>query len=81
MAIFIDTPLDIAMARRLLRDYTDNPITEVKNDLINYLSRGRNAYLEMNKSVKPSSDIAIKGELPTQLIINQLLEEIKLRGF
>ncbi|MNY63480.1 hypothetical protein D3C86_2004450 [compost metagenome] len=68
------------MARRLLRDYSDNPIAEVRNDLKNYLSRGRNAYLEMQRSVKPNSDLTIKGELPTQVIITQLLEEFKNRG-
>ncbi|ALA51870.1 hypothetical protein KHT88_11095 [Alkalihalobacillus clausii] len=64
-SIYIDTPLDIAMARRILRDFSESPIDDVRNDLTNYLSRGRTAYLEMERTVKPNSDIVIDGSLPT----------------
>ncbi len=37
--IFIDTPLDIALARRILRDFIEDPIENVRNDVENYLSR------------------------------------------
>ncbi|WP_332698632.1 hypothetical protein [Halalkalibacter lacteus] len=78
--IYIDTPLDIAMARRILRDFTENPIHDVRNDLSNYLSRGRTAYLELERSVKPNSDIVIDGSLPTTLIIGRIIEEIRNRS-
>lgn len=51
LAIYIDTPLDIAMARRILRDYGDSPIEDKRNDLINYLARARGAYLNMERTV------------------------------
>lgn len=76
MAIYIDTPLDIAMARRLLRNYKENPIEDIHNDLTNYLVRGRAAYLEMEKTVKPSSDIVIEGYLDTSIIVDRILGEI-----
>lgn len=78
--IYIDTPLDIAMARRILRDFTESPIDDVQNDLINYLSDGRAAYLEMINTVKPNSDIVIDGSLNLTLIVNQILEGIRNRG-
>ncbi|MBO1628533.1 hypothetical protein [Bacillus arachidis] len=77
--IYIDTPLDIAMARRILRDFNESLFDDVRDDLTNYLSRGRTAYLEMIKTVKPNSDIVIDGSLPTILIVNQILEEINKR--
>lgn len=77
--IYIDTPLDIAMARRILRDFNENLFDDVLDDLTNYLSRGRAAYLEMIKTVKSNSDIVIDGSLPTTLIIDQILEEINKR--
>jgi uridine kinase len=80
MAIYIDTPLDIAMARRILRDFTKNPIDDVRDDLSNYLIRGRAAFLEMERTVKPNSDIVIDGSLPTALIVNKIIEEITTKN-
>ncbi|MZQ83054.1 hypothetical protein GQF01_13150 [Paenibacillus sp. 5J-6] len=79
LSVFIDTPLDIAMARRILRDDMERPIDDVRTDLRNYLLRGRDAYLEMQRTVKPNSDIVIDGLLPATRIVNQLLDEIKNR--
>lgn len=39
--IFIDTPLDIAMARRILRDFKETSIDHLLNDMSNYLTHGR----------------------------------------
>ncbi|OBZ09051.1 hypothetical protein A8L34_23175 [Bacillus sp. FJAT-27264] len=74
--IFIDTPLDVAMARRILRDYSDRPIQSVLEDASNYLSRGRVAYLEMLNTVKPHSDFIVDGSLPVHEIVNKLLKII-----
>ncbi|RFB28731.1 hypothetical protein [Brevibacillus sp. VP] len=79
MAIYIDTPLDMAMARRLLRDYKENPIEDIRNDLTDYLVSGRPAYLEMERSVKPSSDVIIEGYLHTSSIVDRIIEEVTIR--
>jgi uridine kinase len=79
LAIYNDTSLDIAMARRILRDYGDSPIEDIRNDLTNYLVRARGAYLNMERTVKPSSDIVIEGYLPTAIIVDRILEEVKNR--
>ena len=75
-AIFIDTPLDIAMARRILRDMINKPSNLLKDDLNCYLSRGRIAYLEMIKTIKPSSNFLIDGSLSADKIVNQIMEQI-----
>ena len=60
-AIFIDTPLDIAMARRILRDMNNATGEEIRQDLEMYLKYARVAYVQMLKDVLPSSDYVIDG--------------------
>lgn len=52
--VFIDTPLDVAMARRLLRD--DCSMESLKESLLSYLSGGRTIYLHFQQQVKEKSD-------------------------
>lgn len=75
-AIFIDTPLDIAMARRILRDMINQSSNLLKDDLNCYLSRGRIAYLEMIKTIKLSSDFVVDGSLSVDNIVHQIMEQI-----
>jgi uridine kinase len=77
LAIFIDTPLDIAMARRILREQKESAITDIHDELQNYLSRGRPAYIEMLKSVKPNSDVVIDGSLDISEIVAQIMVTVK----
>lgn len=60
-AIFIDTPLDIAMARRILRDRKDASGDEIREDLEMYLKYARIAYVQMLEDILPSSDYVIDG--------------------
>jgi uridine kinase len=60
-AIFIDTPLDIAMARRVLRDMKDATADEIRKDMEIYLKFARVAYMQMLKDILPSSDYVIDG--------------------
>ncbi|WP_027084407.1 hypothetical protein [Cohnella panacarvi] len=76
-SIFIDTPLDVAMARRILRDFNKSSTEEVLNDMRNYLSRGRHAYLAMLKDEKSSSDVIVDGTKPVETIVNEIYEIIR----
>lgn len=78
LTIFIDTPLDIAMARRMLRDYRDKNADAILDELSNYISRGRKGYESMLKTTKPNSDLVIDGSLPVDDIIKIICSEIKL---
>lgn len=75
-AIFIDTPLDIAMARRLLRDEASQSPDLLKIDLNGYLSGGRTAYLEMIKTIKPNSDFVVDGSLNVNDIVSQIMVQL-----
>lgn len=76
--VFVDTPLDIAMARRILRDMIDKPSNLLKNDMNTYLSMARVSYLEHIKIVKPNSDLVVDGSLSTDEIVSQILKQISL---
>ncbi|WP_404431874.1 hypothetical protein [Sutcliffiella horikoshii] len=80
LSIYIDTPLDVAMARRILRNHTDSNINDVRNDVKFYLQYGRVAYLEMENSIKPNSDIVIDGTLPSDKIVELIIKEMRDRG-
>lgn len=80
LSIYIDTPLDVAMARRILRDHTKSNINDVRNEVKFYLQSGRVAYLEMKNSIKPNSDIVIDGTLPPDKIVELIIKEIRDRG-
>ncbi|MCH4566152.1 hypothetical protein [Bacillus sp. ES1-5] len=79
VTIFIDTPLDIAMARRILRDFKEDTIDEIHNDLKHYMTFARKAYLEAIHTVKPNSDIILDGSLSVSEIINHAVEELGRR--
>jgi len=72
-AIFIDTPLDIAMARRVLRDMKDSSADEIRFDMEMYLKYARVAYVQMLKDVLPSSDYVIDGTKG----LEEMAEELK----
>ena len=72
-AIFIDTPLDIAMVRRVLRDMKDASAEEIREDMEMYLKYARAAYVQMLKDVLPSSDHIIDGTKG----LEEIVEEIK----
>ena len=78
-AVFIDTPLDIAMARRVLRDMKDASADEIRAEMEIYLNHARIAYVHMLDTVLPSSDYVVDGsknlENITSEIINIILEK------
>ncbi|MEK4978159.1 hypothetical protein [Bacillus sp. FSL K6-6540] len=79
LTVFIDTPLDIAMGRRLLRDFRNTNTEVIMDELSNYLSRGRIGYESMLKTTKPNSDVVIDGSLHIDEIIKIIIDEIDNR--
>ncbi|MED1411205.1 MULTISPECIES: AAA family ATPase [Bacillus] len=79
VTIYVDTPLDIAMARRIIRDFKDEPIIELHKDLNHYITHARKAYVEASNTVKPNSDIVLDGSLSVSEIIDRIVEELNRR--
>lgn len=93
LTVFIDTPLDVALARRIIRDYTsrstesDFGLADVEavslealdKELRSYLSHSRSTYEKMPKMHKPKSDIVVDGAKSLNEIIEQILNAITER--
>lgn len=76
--IFIDTPLDIAMARRIIRDMGNESMNTLIDDLNLYINKGRIAYLEMLNSIKPNSDLIVDGSICIDVIVDTIIKEIEI---
>lgn len=76
--IFIDTPLDIAMARRVLRDMHNATGDEIREDMSFYLKYARIAYEEMLNSILPNSDYVIDGSMQLDEIVIQIMDIVKI---
>lgn len=72
-AIFIDTPLDVALVRRVWRDMSDASGEEIRNDLELYLKYARIAFVQMQKDVMPSSDYVLDGTLGVDDLVEEIL--------
>lgn len=77
LTIFIDTPLDVAMARRILRDFSYSNAEEIRLDMQSYLTGARAAYLAMLNTVKPDSDIIIDGTQGKEEMVGSIKQMIK----
>ena len=76
-SIFIDTPLDIAMARRVIRDYGGSSAGNIIMDMNQYISRGRRAYLSMLTNIKPDADLVVDGTLEASKVAEGIIEHVK----
>ncbi|WP_238917487.1 hypothetical protein [Clostridium sp. YIM B02555] len=75
-AIFINTPLDIAMARRVLRDMHNSTGDEIREEMIFYLKYSRIAYEEMLNIILPNSDYVIDGSICVEEIVKKIMDII-----
>ena len=81
LTVFIDTPLDVALARRLIRDYStpnaepaELPIDEY---LIEYLELQIPTYIHYIEAVRADADLIINGMDNVNMITEQITEVIK----
>ena len=72
-AAFIDTPLDIALARRVLRDYGDASGEAIRQDLDMYLNYARLGYVQMLQDILPSSDYVADGTQTPEAIAAEII--------
>lgn len=90
LAVFIDVPVDVALARRIIRDYTSrNENTNVADveevslagldkELRFYLSRSRSTYARMPEMQKPTSDLVVDGTKTPEEIADEILSHINI---
>ena len=71
--IFIDTPLDIALARKVLRDMKESSADDIRYEMDVYLKYARIAYVQMLQDILPISDYVIDGTKELKIIINEAM--------
>lgn len=76
LMVFLDTPLDIAMARRLLRDRFENPL---ESHLRGYLEWTRDLFLRYIDQVSATADLVLDGTLPPHVLAKLIINEINLK--
>ena len=86
LMVFIDTPLDVAMARRVLRDTdrvggrtTGGSLESVKGELSGYLTHARLLYQEFQERMRDTSDVIADGTLSIDAIAKKIRSEIEAR--
>lgn len=77
LAFFINTPLDIALTRRILRDMGDASGDEIRNNLRGYLDYERVAYVQMLGDILPSSDYVVDGTGSRETVVENIINIIK----
>jgi uridine kinase len=92
LAVFVDAPLDVALARRIIRDYTSREentnvadveevsLAALDKELRFYLARSRSTYARMSKMQKPTSDLVIDGTKTPEEIADDILKGAKLKN-
>ena len=86
LMVFVDTPLDIAMARRILRDVeqaTQSTAAEnlehVKGGLTGYEPRARPIYEHFQQRMRAGADFIVDGALGIDRIVDRILSEMDSR--
>ena len=75
--VFLDTPLDIALARRLLRDgWTD----DTKGHLRRYLDWTKELFTHHIEQVAATADLVLDGTLPADVLVERIIAEFGLPG-
>ena len=76
LSVYIDTPLDIALARRIIRDISpQTQVDEIITQLTGYLN-ARNAY-SYSQLENSDADIKIDGSLSVNVITNIIIQKIE----
>jgi len=87
LTVFIDTPLDVALARRIIRDYTSRStksdfgladVDEVSLEALDkelrwYLTRSRPTYARFSEDHKTVSDLIVDGTKSPEEIVNEII--------
>ena len=78
LSVFVDTPLDIAMARRLLRDFKNKSVDDIMKNMDWYLKRGRPLFLLSNDFQRKDAELIVDGSLPIDDICDLILRRAKI---
>tara|TARA_R110002111_G_scaffold64821_1_gene106459 strand:- start:12 stop:548 length:537 start_codon:yes stop_codon:yes gene_type:complete len=76
-SIYVDTTLDVALARRILRDHrTDQTLDTLKAELTTYLSSSRDVYLDSVRRYRDEADWVLDGTRDLEFLTQQILRKL-----
>ena len=78
LTIYINTPLDIALARRIIRDYNDSSTNDIINDLNFYIKKSRMCFTDQVEKMQ-SCDLIVDGSLNISEIVHIIKDNISQR--
>ena len=85
LSVYVDTPLDMAMARRIVRDHQALPgespsqlADRLRAEMLYYVEKGRHVYLDTERH-KGNSDLILDGRQSLEDLSVQLLAHIRTR--
>ena len=86
LMVFVDTPLDIAMARRILRNLDEaaqsaaaETLEHVNDELYGYEARARPIYEHFQERMRAGADLIVDGTLGIDRIVDRICSEIESR--
>lgn len=77
LTVYIKTPLDILLVRRILRDFSNKDISTVNNYLNVYLKTIRQVLIENENFIVDTADLVLAGEAPLATEIEKVVGTIK----
>ncbi|KRL41726.1 adenylylsulfate kinase [Liquorilactobacillus nagelii] len=77
LTVYIKTPLDILLARRILRDFSNKDISTVNNYLNVYLKTIRQVLIENENFIVDTADLVLAGEAPLATEVEKVIGTIK----
>ena len=75
LSVYIDTPLDVALARRTVRDGRGKSASEILGEMKWYL-QNRHLFTISNGHQRTDAQLIVDGSLPIDEICNAILEEV-----
>ena len=86
LMVFIDTPLDVALTRRMLRDIdrqngrtSDEALHYIEDELSGYLAQARPIFEEFQERLRATSDVIVDGTLSIDDIVEKIRFEVEAR--
>lgn len=72
ISVYIDTPLDVALIRRIFRDIPDASGNKIRKYISNYIKYERPLYQLMIDNIMPDSNIVVDGLQSVHDIVNEI---------
>ncbi|WP_125574195.1 nucleoside/nucleotide kinase family protein [Levilactobacillus huananensis] len=77
-SFYLKTPLDIAFARQLVRDYSNQPTSAIIDWAKTYLTNARPIFTHFDHYISASADLIIDGQRPLPEKVAVVLKALKI---